>query len=89
MIMGCPVNWPNELAMEPGKRAAMIREDESRIGPQECVGRDALPCAPGGLPPWPPKTLHGGVTVPRGTPTLGYVYVQHRAMGALAHTHTS
>jgi len=40
MIMGCPLDWPNELALEPGKSAAMVLEDESRTSPQECVGRD-------------------------------------------------
>ena len=40
MIMGCPLDWPNELALEPGKSAAMVPEDESRTSPQECVGRD-------------------------------------------------
>jgi hypothetical protein len=40
MIMGCPLDWPNELALAPGTSAAMILEDESRLSPQECVGRD-------------------------------------------------
>ena len=39
MIMGCPLDWPSELALEPGKSAVVVLEDESRTSPQECVGR--------------------------------------------------
>ena len=40
MIMGCPMEWPNELALAPGESAAVIAEKDSRISLQECVGRD-------------------------------------------------
>ena len=35
MIMGCPMEWPNELALAPGKSAAMIAEKDSRLSLQE------------------------------------------------------
>ena len=45
MIMGCPLEWPNELALGPGKSAAMIADKESTISLQECVGSEASMCA--------------------------------------------
>jgi len=46
MIMGCPMEWPNELALAPGESAAMIAEKDSRISLQECVGRsESSSCA--------------------------------------------
>ena len=46
MIMGCPMEWPNELALAPGESAAMITEKDSRISLQECVGRsESSSCA--------------------------------------------
>ena len=38
MIMGCPMEWPNELALTSGESAAMIDEKDSRLSLQECVG---------------------------------------------------
>ena len=40
MIMGCPLEWQNELALAPGKSAAMIAEKDSRLSLQEFVGSD-------------------------------------------------
>ena len=40
MIMGCPLEWPNELALAPSESAAMIAEKDSRLSLQECVGSD-------------------------------------------------
>ena len=40
MIMGCPMIWPNELALAPGECAAVIAEKDSKISLQECVGSD-------------------------------------------------
>ena len=38
--MGCPLEWPNELDLAPGKSAAMIAKKDSRLSLQECVGSD-------------------------------------------------